>query len=508
MYLPEWVQKFKEPRTEIKKINNSFYKYEVAFIYNKEKKKTEKKTVRLLGKITEKDGFVPSQKDELRRKSADLPTVDIKTFGIYNLFSDLMKDEIASLTEAFGNETAEELLSFAMMRWAYQSPIKRAPYYHSHDFCSEHWVQKSMTDKTISTNLKYFGENREKVVAWMQTLLGNAGDSDQNFVLMDSTHSMSASENIAINAKGYNSNFDFEKQVRLMYLFSTQMQQPVYYRLINGNITDVKSMALCVNEMNVKDKTVFIADKGFYSADNVAMMDAENLSYIIPLQRNNSLIDLKPFEMPNFKQKLRYFVFENRIIWYHSYQKENYQITTFLDERLRVEEERDYLLRIESRPESYSKEKFDEKLMSFGTLTIIHNITQPVVTVKKKVRKNAKEVKPKSFEQTIFEAYKQRNDIEVMFDSYKNYLKADATYMQNRFVLEGWLFANFIAMIAYYKLYTRLKQADLLSKLSPKDIIEMSKAIGKVKIRGTWNIAEITQKVIKIFKKINIDYLK
>jgi len=43
MYLPEWIQKHKEPRTEIKRIKNGFYKYEVAFVYNKEKKKTEKK---------------------------------------------------------------------------------------------------------------------------------------------------------------------------------------------------------------------------------------------------------------------------------------------------------------------------------------------------------------------------------------------------------------------------------------------------------------------------------
>ena len=73
--------------------------------------------------------------------------------------------------------------------------------------------------------------------------------------------------------------------------------------------------------------------------------------------------------------------------------------------------------------------------------------------------------------------------------------------MQNRCVLEGRLFANFIAMIAYYKLYARLKQAELLTKFSPKDIIEMSKAICKMKIREKWHKAKITQKTIKIFQK-------
>ncbi|GAB6011326.1 hypothetical protein, partial [Viscerimonas tarda] len=78
---------------------------------------------------------------------------------------------------------------------------------------------------------------------------------------------------------------------------------------------------------------------------------------------------------------------------------------------------------------------------------------------------------------------------------------------QNRYVMEGWLFANFLAMIAYYKLYSRLLQAEQLSKHSPKDIIELSKAIYKMKIRNQWRLSEITQKTQRLFAKIQIDYL-
>ena len=508
MYLPEWAQKHKEKHTEIRRIKNGFYKYQVAFSYNKEKKKTEKKTICLLGKITEKDGFIASSKDLLRQKSEELPKVDIKTYGVFKLFSELMKEEIESLTEVFGREPAEQLLSFSMMRWAYQTPIKRATYYHSHDFCSEHWATKNMSDKTVSLNLKNFGENREKVVGWMKTLLRDVPENEQNFILMDSTHSMSVSENLAINAKGYNPNFDFEKQIRLMYLFSAQMKQPVYYRMIGGNINDVKSMSLCINEMNIKDKVVFIADKGFFSAENIIMMDEENLSYIIPLQRNNELIDYSPFQRSEFKKDMKYFIFQDRIIWYYSYQKDDYNLITFLDERLRVEEERDYLSRIESHPETHSKSAFDEKLLRFGTLTFVYKIENQTDEKEIKRKRKKKKEKEKPQEQMVYESYKQRNEIEVMFDSYKNYLDADLSYMQNRYVMEGWLFANFIAMIAYYKLYVRLRQAEILSKHSPKDIIELSKAIYKMKIRGDWHQAEMTEKNRKLFAKIKIDYLK
>jgi IS4 transposase len=104
-------------------------------------------------------------------------------------------------------------------------------------------------------------------------------------------------------------------------------------------------------------------------------------------------------------------------------------------------------------------------------------------------------------------AYKQRNEIEMMFDSYKTFIKEDVSYMQNRYVFEGWLFTNFIAMMAYYKLYSRLRETKLLGTYSPQDIIKMSKAVYKVRIRGTWYLAEVTAKVRKLLIKAGIDYL-
>ena len=489
MYLPKWVLPFKEPKTEIKCIKGGYYKYEVRYQYNPEKKRTDKLTLRLLGKITEQDGFIASDKDLLRRQASEMPKVDIKTFGIYHLFSTLLKDEIISLQSFFQDEVLEKLLSFAMMRWAYQSPIKRVSNYHAHDFCSEYWSKRGLTDKQISASLKWMDENRESLVAWMKVQLKVNKNGNDNFVMLDSTHISSVSEQLGINVKGYNPNHDFDKQIRLMYLFSTELKQPVYYRLINGNITDIKSMSLCVKEMNVKE-VVFIADKGFYCEANIQELHQNKLQYIIPLHRKNKLIDFSPLLEANFKKKIKhYFTYQERIIWYYEYKKDDTLLVTFLDEKLKVKEESDYLLRIKSYPEQYTEDKFFAKIHGFGTLTLICNLNK------------------QHLPQQLYEAYKQRNEIETMFDSYKNFLDADKMYMQDRYVLEGWLMANFIAMIAYYKLFAKLKKADLLSKYAPKDIIEISKSIYQMKIQGHWHRSEITLKTRKLFEKLDIDYL-
>ena len=265
-------------------------------------------------------------------------------------------------------------------------------------------------------------------------------------------------------------------------------------------------MALCVKEFGETD-VIYIADKGFYSASNIEMLDGEELQYIIPLRRNNALINFSILQQPEFKKKIRFFSYQNRIIWYYSYEKGNNRVVTFLDEQLRVWEENDYLSRVKTHPENYSIDKCYEKLHGFGTLTVIYKIKEEETKETNKTKKSKKTKDPDEIPecQMIYETYKTRK---IMFDSYKNFLDADITYMQNRHVMEGWLFANFIAMIAYYKLYLRIKRANKLSKYSPKDIIELSKSIYKLKCRGVWKTSEITDKVDEIFKKIGIDYLK
>jgi hypothetical protein len=129
-----------------------------------------------------------------------------------------------------------------MLRWAYQSPIKRAAFYHAHHFSTEVWsVDTALTGKTVSGALKPAGENRELAVKWLRGLLPETA-AKESFVLMDWTHVMSASEHLEVNAKVYSGSFVFGKQIRLMYLFSARLKLPVFFRLLGGDMVDVAGM--------------------------------------------------------------------------------------------------------------------------------------------------------------------------------------------------------------------------------------------------------------------------
>jgi hypothetical protein len=91
-----------------------------------------------------------------------------------------------------------------------------------------------------------------------------------------------------------------------------------------------------------------------------------------------------------------------------------------------------------------------------------------------------------------------------MFDALKNVLDADKTYMQNEEVLHGWMFANHIALIIYYRLYQLLQCHNLLSKYSVLSLITQLSFVKKVKIDGNWHLAEVTKKSTDLFKSLGI----
>lgn len=236
---------------------------------------------------------------------------------------------------------------------------------------------------------------------------------------------------------------------------------------------------------------MLISDKEFYSEANVLELGKDRktgLHYIIPLRRNSSLIDYTGIEQGNRKAFDGYFLFEKRAIWYYKYEiaegnLKGKNITVFLDERLRAEEEKDYLSRIEKN-DTAMLDNFFEIQHRMGTIAVITDLD-------------------KSGER-IYNLLKSRVEIEIMFDAFKNVLNADKTYMRDDYQIEGWMFINFIALVFYYRLYKILADNSLLKRYTPNDVLIHLSRIYKLKIQNEWITSEIPKKTRVILEKLNI----
>ena len=64
----------------------------------------------------------------------------------------------------------------------------------------------------------------------------------------------------------------------------------------------------------------------------------------------------------------------------------------------------------------------------------------------------------------VYDVLKSRVDIEQPYDTFKNTIYGDRTYMRDDNQLNGWVFVNFIALILYYRIYNLLIEHDALKK--------------------------------------------
>ena len=425
---PEWAVKHRKPGMELRLIGGKYYLYEYKTIYDRVKKGPKKISGPLLGSITKEAGFIPSAKRDLENTLTQEVFSDIKTkeYGVAILIAEKFKNYIQPLENSFEQEW-KQILAIAYCRFIYHCPLKNIPFRLESSFLPDLLTMKMFNEKTASGILNKIGGMPEAMTQYMKSFI-KKGD----YTLFDVTDVFSESQHISMARKGYNSHLNYDSHFNLMYVYSATNQMPIYYRLLPGNIREVKAFKNTLREVGLQ-KAIVVADKGFYSESNLDLLREEELNYILPLRRDNLHIHYQQIENNTFKKGSSFFMFNKRPIWFGKRKlNEHENIYLFLDEKLRVKEELDYLMRINTHPETHSVENYHEKKNRFGTMAMISNV--------------------KETEEGIYQTYKSRGAIELLFDGMKNVLEADHTYMQDEQTLKGWMFINHITLQWYQQL--------------------------------------------------------
>ena len=469
---PDWVLKHKTKGTEIRKLGKYYYLYKIRSEYDKEKKRAKKITEKFLGKITEEGLIKPKHERIIESQKY----ISVKEFGASQFITKESKDIIQNLKEVFP-DTWKEIFTFAAFRFFSSSPLKNVQNHYQNSYLSDIIPDAKVSPKRLSSTLHEIGQQRELIKRFLSKYI-----AQNECMAVDFTHVFSLSENVISSTLGRNSEQNYLPQINLFLLFSLDRMQPMFYRIVPGSIRDVSSLLLSMEESKAKD-IILVGDKGFYSADNVKELETKKIRYVLPLKRNSQFIDYSPLKQAGRKQFDGHFLFENRVIWHYERVLDGKRIVTFLDNFLKVEEERDFLIRVDEG--KLKIEDFHENDSKFGTISIITGM----------------DLSP----QKIFELLKSRVEIEVTFDTFKNVLNADRTYMRDDSAMEGWMFVNFIALLLYYRVYGLLISRDVLSRCSPKDVILHLSRVFNVRIGDDWVISEIPKKTRLLIEKLEID---
>ena len=547
MKTPEWAFEYKTEGTEIKKIDNKYYLYEVTSKYDPAIKRSRKISGKCLGRITP-NGV---KKSKRIRMEESIKNMTVKEFGASYYILKINEDIEESLKEIFP-DIWKEIYLFSLFRLCYHSPIRDLDSHYYDSYLSNILPDARLSPGYVGDMLRQIGKDRGSIKVFLQRFI-----SGEEFALIDLTHVVSLSEGIISAVTGYNTKKEFLPQIHINFLFSLDTYMPSYFRIVPGSIRDVSSLTLTVKEAGVKN-TVLITDKGFYSEDNVLELGGEGIHFIIPLKRNSSLIDYSNIKKEDKSGFQGFFFFEKRVIWNYDYEVpdgklKGKKICVFLDPRLKTEEEKDYLLRIVKKELFHLNPNYKENLTEGIVSNILKNAFEDndVMLSKKarlsKIDNKGWEIKDGkkqyqiedegtqlkiyiyekfSFEnfmkiqhrqgsisvitdlpasgERIYNLLKSRIEIEQMIDTFKNILHADRTYMRDDYQMEGWMFINFISLLFYYKIYNVLVSKELLKKYSPKKVLLELSRIRKIKVMDKWNTSEVPKSARIILEKLDI----
>lgn len=476
---PDWALAQKRPGTELRCIRGKYYLYECTSFYDKEKKKTRKKTGAYLGMIKEGVGLVPprhrqveiendavEQKAEQDAITPSQPKVgQVSEYGLSTFIKNQCSELEANLKEALPTAW-NRVLAMAYCRLRNQSALK----YIQEDFADSYLSQmlgtEGLSARSLTDFLKRLGKNREGILAFMRKYAHGGGN-----VLFDGTDILSASAKMDFPRMSKTKLGGFANAVNLMMGFSTLQMLPVYYRILPGNVKDISSFISSVDEFGDKSITA-IGDKGFYSKANVEALEARGIKYIIALRRSMSGLDYSAFE--NHRSEGHFF-YAGRLIKYSSQSIDGRQVYLYYDAKHAAEEETDYLRRVDDEKyDDYTMETYSVKAPRFGTIALMATAG---IDAKK-----------------AFDDYKSRCEVEQEIDVLKTDLDALTSYMQDNDRLEGWMFVNFIALHMFYMIRRRLVATQLADKLSTREAIRVLCRQRIVRLDNEWVLAEASRK--------------
>ncbi len=475
--LPEWVKRQKVKGTEVRTMaSGAYYLYKVTSVWDPAKGRARKITEGFLGRLTP-EGLVKPKRERILDS---LREISVKEFGASSFILQLCPD-ILDLVKKHYPDYWREVAVLSIVRLFHSSPLKNVVNHYGASHLSDALPDAEVSPRSLSTMLHSIGVRRERMVEFMRNFVGN-GDGEH--AVIDLTHFFSLSEGVITATLGHNSEQEYVPQVNFILILSLgRRMHPSFFRLVPGSVSDVSTIPATLKEAGIS-KAILIGDKGFYSRKNVSFLEEKRLGYILPLKRSSSLIDYSPVA-PGTKKKMDgHFLFEKRVIW-HSERTagEGRRLILFLDNSLRTEEERDLIIHVDDG--KLSMREYYRYQPRMGTIVVITN----------------SEFKP----QRVFELLKSRVNAEQVFDTLKNTLHSDRTYMRDDAHLQGWMFVSFISLLMYYRLYGLLLGREVLERNSPRDVILHLSRVYKLRVGGKWILSEVPKASRLLAERLGIE---
>lgn len=467
---------------EVKEKGGRYYVYEV-----RAKKLASgawgKRSGRCVGKVVPGEGFVPNANWEGEGAVDESPTC--LEYGQYALVEAVAAEELALLKGSFPADVATKLFCMAVLMYAdgFRHADQVGPVFEQSWMPLEHAAFGLRMGRTsVGSLLDGLGRRAGPVVAYEQALV----DACREMAVDGHAIASHSSENDLAEA-GYKFRALGDDQVNLPMGYDTASGSPVFSHMYRGSAHDAADLAEASRDLDIHD-LLLLADRGFYSEENMRLFSSSGNSYIMPVPSNRRAFKDAMAELWS-KGFSRDFQWRggrkhSRVQWRQTRLEGGDRVIVFRDveenERCRF----NYQRCIDLGRAGYTAEGLEEQKETFGVYVL---------------RTSSKLAAPE-----VFSAYKRRWGIETLYQYVANVGGFENLKVEDYYKEQGMAFVMLVCGRIHARVIAAVRSLGD-STTSVRDVLLMARRLKLVRRGGSWELANARRKDLDLLARLGFE---
>lgn len=481
--IPEEIKQFRPgPCTEIKCISGHYYVYMYQSL-QLPSGKWGKKTGKSIGTIIPGTGFIPNRNYYLYTGKASQDEITVLEYGQYALINVVAESILSSLMKHFPADRAYQIFTYANILYANGFVhLDQIQGYYEQSWLSQEYksLPFKMGKTALGNLLDDLGRRTTRVVNYEDDAIRNSSSA----IAIDGHAIRSCSDENDLGEAGYKYSCLKEDQVNLLMGYDINTGVPLFARMFRGACND-KSTIEDIADLLTFSGILFVIDRGFYSANNLEILSANDNTYIIPVPSNTDVFrdamkDIQyasSFYYRSGKKHARIEYTSRKIS-----DTEHVYVFRDIDENEKCRF--NYQHSIELGRSGYTQENFEKSKEFFGVYVLQSNAA-----------KSAEE---------IFAGYKKRWGIETFYQYLKNTGDFNDLMLQDYYKEQGFSFIMLITGQIHQKMIAAIKTLDD-NTLSVHDILLMARCMKMERRGNNWNLKNARKRDLQILKKLGFE---
>jgi transposase len=469
MGLPDWVKKFKTTGVEIKEDNGNYYARRILSRHDPKIGRSRKITAEYLGKVTPQGIQPPKHKLSPRFGGR----WDAGNIALIDTFVNPVQKAVRS---SFPDDW-ESLMAAAVLKLCYLEPCSRLKLRYDTSLACKHWPNAHLGDDTFPNLLRRVG------FQWAaQRDVFRALAQNEKHMAIDLSHVFSESQRIPWLEFGHNGDEIWRHQLQVLLCWGTTTHRPGFLQLLSGATHSAQTIAHAVKEAPVQE-VIAVLDKGFWSPENIKVLETENVQYAVSLRRDLPIVQHAPHV-----QYRRHFQYRNEAQFWRKDEWEGRTIYHFLDKKIAADEESTYFNRIETADNPKDAKKirssYRKHRNALGTLSIITDTGLGPAEV--------------------YGLIKERREVEYAYDALQNELRTDVTWMRSKESMTAYFFIAFLALHLYSQILDHLKRKKMLSTYSVRDVLTYLSKMDIIEVNGRNYPLPVTAQTQNVINRLEL----